>query len=276
VDHPLPWLRYVDADDLDNQTFDFDGLRVRNEAKESLGKVDGFIVDSESGRPYYVVVDAGGWFKSKHYLLPVGHARMDADNDALVADLSKERIERFPGFDKDNFEKLSEADLRAINDEICAVTSVTVVSYSASDSFASTWDRPQYAEPSWWNTMPSLPERMGDAALSAGVEYPPSKVAPMTGDATRERGYQSEAISGQETMGTERHTTTAAREQVSERDTTAAAREKEQSPYFDGRAQPGDVIGLETGGEQTHIGETAEDENERRRAAEEAAQKRED
>jgi PRC-barrel domain len=273
VDHPLPWLRYVDASDLDDQTFDFDGLKVRNEAKESLGKVDGFIVDSQSGRPYYVVVDAGGWFKSKHYLLPVGQARMDADNDALVADLSKERIERFPGFDKDNFEKLSEDDLRALNDEICTVTSVTVVSYSPSDSFASTWDRPQYAQPNWWNTMPSLPDRMGDAAVSAGVEYPPSKVSPMTGDATGGRGYRSEAMSGQETRGTERHTT-AAREQAS--DTTATAPEKEDGSYFDGRAKPGDVIGLETGGERTHIGETAEDENNRRKAAEEAAQKNQD
>jgi hypothetical protein len=272
VDHPLPWLRYVDAGDLDDQTVDFDGLKVRNEANESLGKVDGFIVDSQSGRPYYVVVDAGGWFKSKHYLLPVGQARMDADNDALVADLPKERIERFPGFDKDNFEKLSEGDLRAINDEICTVTSVTAISYSASESFESTWDRPQYARPNWWNTVPSRPDRMGDAALSAGVEYPPSNVASMTGDGARER-YQSEGITGQETMGTERHTM-AAREQAS--DTSATTREKEDSPYFEGRAQPGDVIGLDTGGERTHIGETAEDENSRRRAAEEAAQKRED
>jgi hypothetical protein len=113
---------------------------------------------------------------------------------------------------------------------------------------------------------------MGDAALSAGLEYPPSNVASMTGDGTRER-YQSEGITGQETMGTERHTR-AAREQAS--DTTATTREKEDSPYFEGRAQPGDVIGLDTGGERTHIGETAEDENSRRRTAEEAAQKNED
>jgi uncharacterized protein YjbJ (UPF0337 family) len=46
------------------------------------------------------------------------------------------------------------------------------------------------------------------------------------------------------------------------------ARTAEPSPHFGGRAQPGDVIGLETGGEQTHVGETTEDENERRRDAE--------
>jgi uncharacterized protein YjbJ (UPF0337 family) len=48
----------------------------------------------------------------------------------------------------------------------------------------------------------------------------------------------------------------------------APAREAEPSPHFGGRAQPGDVIGMETGGEQTHVGETTEDENKRRRDAE--------
>jgi hypothetical protein len=37
------------------------------------------------------------------------------------------------------------------------------------------------------------------------------------------------------------------------------------SPHFGGRAQPGDLLGIETGGETTEIGDTAEDENERRR-----------
>ena len=37
------------------------------------------------------------------------------------------------------------------------------------------------------------------------------------------------------------------------------------SPHDGGRAQPGDVLGIETGGETTEIGDTAEDENERRR-----------
>ena len=39
------------------------------------------------------------------------------------------------------------------------------------------------------------------------------------------------------------------------------------SPHQDARAQPGDVIGVETGGERTHVGETSEDENKRRRKA---------
>ena len=60
-----------------------------------------------------------------------------------------------------------------------------------------------------------------------------------------------------------------------QREGRARASEAEPSPYPGGRAQPGDVIGLETGGERTHVGETTEDENKRRRdALEEAAKTR--
>jgi hypothetical protein len=37
------------------------------------------------------------------------------------------------------------------------------------------------------------------------------------------------------------------------------------SPHLGRRAQPGDILGLETGGETTNIGDTSEDENKRRR-----------
>jgi hypothetical protein len=42
------------------------------------------------------------------------------------------------------------------------------------------------------------------------------------------------------------------------------------STHFEGRAQPGDVLGIETGGERTHMGDTSEDEDSRRRSAERA------
>jgi peptide subunit release factor RF-3 len=42
---------------------------------------------------------------------------------------------------------------------------------------------------------------------------------------------------------------------------------------IDERAQPGDVLGIERDGETTQLGDTAEDENERLRDAEEEAEK---
>ena len=137
-------------------------------------------MDSKSSRPYYVVVDAGGWFKSKHFLLPVGHTRFDADEEVLVTELSRERIDRFPGFDKDNFEKLSDEDWKRFNDETCQACTVTGVSvvYAANEPYAAAWERADYSYPDWWRASPTLPNRMGESAVTAGAEYPPAASTP--------------------------------------------------------------------------------------------------
>jgi hypothetical protein len=50
------------------------------------------------------------------------------------------------------------------------------------------------------------------------------------------------------------------------KETTDESRDADDvSPHYGGRAQPGDILGIETGGETTEIGDTAEDENKRRR-----------
>ena len=240
MDHPLPWLRYLDADEMDDNTIDLDGMNVKSPAGDHLGDVDGFIVDSQSGRPYYVVVDAGGWFKSKHFLMPIGHVRLDADADSLVADIDRNRVSKFPGFDKDAFDKLTVSDLKRLNDDTCSACSIEGVAivYGADEPFEKAWNRPDFKSPDWWRSNPPQPERIGDRAVTAG----------------------SETVRGVRDMP---------RDDI-------RMKEADPSPHYAGRAQPGDVLGVETGGERTHIGETAEDENERRRdaATTEAKQKR--
>lgn len=175
MDHPLPWLRYVDADDIDNDTIDFDGMDVASPTGEHLGNVDGVIVDSESARPYYLVVDAGGWFKSKHFLLPIGHVRFDADEEALITDIDRDRVNRFPGFDKDKFDKLTVDDLNGLNNATCAACSIEGVAivYAADEPPASYWGRSDFNYPDWWRANPALPERMGARAVIAGTEMMP-------------------------------------------------------------------------------------------------------
>jgi hypothetical protein len=238
MDHPRPWLRLVDAGDLDDSPVDFDNLKVRNAAGDKLGTVDGFVVDRDSGRPYYVVVDAGGWFKSKHFLLPIGHARLDDDRDALVTDLDKERVNRFPGFSKGEFDKLSEDELRRMGDE-------TSIACGYTDATVTVWERSTYRQPDWWQSEYYRGDSGGAGSTSARPSTASSAAAGKSFDerASRER----EAVT---------------------------ARGGDTSPHPGGRAQPGDVIGFETGGEKTHIGDTNEDENKRRRDAEEAVAKK--
>jgi len=244
MNHPMPWLKYADAGDIDNDVVDFDKMNVESPGGEHLGVADGFILDADTGRPYYVVVDSGGWFKSKHFLLPVGHVRLDQDDDggALVTSLTRDRIDRFPGFDRKLFEKMSDSDLKRFNDETCAACTIegVVVTYNSAEPLTAAWNRSDFRYPDWWSAEPTRPDRMGATAVTKGAEY------------------HSESKSG-----------AASREQV----TAKADDLSDVSPHFDGRAQPGDVIGIETGGERTEIGDTSDDENKRRQAAQKNASK---
>jgi hypothetical protein len=252
VDHTYPWLKYLPADELDDQDdATLDGMKVDSPAGEDLGKVEGFIVDSDSGRPYYVAVDAGGWFKSKHFLLPVGHVRFDANRKALVADVTKERVERFPGFDLSKFDKMTPDDIKRFNVETlqaCTVSGV-VYTYSETEPYTAAWNRADFSYPDWWSgQQPS--ERMdmlpgGKAEVGPGGPGGPGG-ADMPSARSFDRSTKREAVVAQGT---------------------------DNSPHFDGRAQPGDVLGVETEGEQTHIGDTSGDENRRREAARNKAEK---
>ena len=68
-DHASSRLRYVDADKLDSRVLDLDGLDVRNQRDDHIGEVEGLLIDGVSGRPRYLVIDSGGWFRSRHGLL---------------------------------------------------------------------------------------------------------------------------------------------------------------------------------------------------------------
>ena len=104
----------------------FDRLNVETSSGDKLGEIDGFIVDSGSGRPYYVAVDAGGWFKSKLFLLPIGHTSFDSSRRRLIADITRERVNQFPGFDRREFERLPDDDLRRMDEQIVKPTAWVV------------------------------------------------------------------------------------------------------------------------------------------------------
>jgi PRC-barrel domain len=235
VDHPKPWLRYVEADKIQDRTLALDGMKVRNDAGEKLGSVDGLIVDGTSGRTYYLVVDAPGWFSSKQFLVPIGQTHLDDDRDALVVNLSKSQVKRFPGFDKDEFDTLSTTDIKRINDEIGMVLEPDA-DYRSDEPYFEAWSRRIYQYPEWWESTPVLPASQSPA-YDDGAAYQPNEPTP----ARRERSQAVERAEAHDT-----------------------------SPHFDGRAQPGDVLGIETGGEETHIGDSKEDENRRRQKAEDA------
>jgi hypothetical protein len=103
-------LRYVPAKRLDfRRLADTGRLQVRNAADEDLGTFDGLIVD-QADQPRPIVVDARGVFTGRRYVLPVGHVRFDDRARELRVDLDKEVADRYPEFDAEAFEAMSDID----------------------------------------------------------------------------------------------------------------------------------------------------------------------
>jgi hypothetical protein len=133
------------------------------------------------------------------------------------------------------------------------------------DAAVGSWSyetRRHFAQPEWWETARYAPERL--RPLGAGG------TRPATGSA---HAASTAAAAGTSDARNRDLVTARAGEREDERAGRAAG---EVSPHLEGRAQPGDVLGIETGGETTEIGDTSEDENERRRTAERTVRDRRD
>lgn len=234
-------MRFLDASDVDDGVVDFDGLAVRGTDGETIGSVDGFIVDAESRRVNHVVVDSGGWFTSQRFLLPIGHATVASDRKSLQLDVTREALRRLPEYDEDRFRAFSDDELRAFERD----TVVTCCpDEPLEDVSVSSWGydtRRHYAQPDWWAGATYQPERLRQLARSQRM------------DASRSA---SQAIA--RGPGERPHEANPG---------AALPRGEASSPHVDGRAQPGDVLGIETGGERTSIGDTRDDEDQRRDAA---------
>lgn len=218
-------LRYLDAGHVADDRIDFDGLDVRNARGDTIGTADGFIVRRDSNRPYYLVVDSGGWFSSRHYLVPIGHVRLDPDDRALRVDIDRDTIQGFPEVQVNRFDELSESEARRIDERTLRALAPNEVAVREGD----TWDYDRlshYRQPDWWQARPA-----------SELPPPPLTNRPLAED------YDPAVV----------HTPGGVEERAD----------------LSGRAQPGDVLGIETGGETTSIGDTARDEDRRREDAEE-------
>jgi hypothetical protein len=170
-------LRYLDADDVDDSVVDFDGLDVCGGDGQKLGGVEGFIVDLASGRVLYIVIDSGGWFRSRRFLAPIGHAVIGQDRRALILDISKERLHNYPEFDEARFGAFTDADLRMFETkmaEVCCPEESTEPLAAPETTWAFESHR-HYRQPEWWKAGGHLHERLRP------VESPASRIVHQEG-----------------------------------------------------------------------------------------------
>lgn len=78
---------------------------VVNRQGEDLGSVEDLMLDPQSARVQYAVLDFGGFLGigDKLFAVPLEAFTIDRDNERFVLDVSKDRLENAPGFDKDDW-----------------------------------------------------------------------------------------------------------------------------------------------------------------------------
>lgn len=86
------------------------GDKVVNAKDENLGKIEAIMLDVSSGRVAYAVLSFGGFLGmgTKLFALPWSALTLDAEEKRFILDVSKERLESAPGFDKDHWPSMAD------------------------------------------------------------------------------------------------------------------------------------------------------------------------
>jgi ferritin-like metal-binding protein YciE len=85
-------------------------IHLHNAVDEHLGTLDGFVIDSDSGRPIYYVIDSRGWFAGRRYVVPVGQIDFEEGATALRTGLSRTELARYPEFSPSAFIAMEDTD----------------------------------------------------------------------------------------------------------------------------------------------------------------------
>jgi ferritin-like metal-binding protein YciE len=161
---PEARLRYVDVDDLPYGADRYKDAKIRSRDGQHLGTVDGFVVDP-SGRPYYVVVDSGGFFVGRRYVVPVGRADFGSADRVFTIDLDKDTFKRFPEFHRDAFLSMSDDEARRY--EWRVLEAIDPEAARASTGRDWDYDRyPYYRQPDWYDRDVFTPARAGGRSVS--------------------------------------------------------------------------------------------------------------
>ena len=87
-----------------------DGDTVVNSSGEALGKIEAIMLDVSGGRIAYVVLSFGGFIGvgAKYFAVPWSAFTLDAGEKRFILDVSKDRLENAPGFDKDHWPSMAD------------------------------------------------------------------------------------------------------------------------------------------------------------------------
>jgi len=153
------------------------GVKVKNFENENLGEINELVIDKNSGKVNYLVLDFGGFlsFGNKFFAVPWSLFNYDKGDDCFILNIDKTRLKDAPGFDKDKWPDFANA----------AITNPINQYYSA---FATT--KPRFTT-ELFNDKDSA-EKAYDLAIQQG--YKPEEINVMMSDESRKKYYASRLV----------------------------------------------------------------------------------
>ena len=81
------------------------GTKVLNPMGDHLGSIEDLMLHTDSGDIAYAVLSFGGFLGmgDKLFAIPWEALTIDTEDHSIVLDVDKEKLERAPGFDKDDW-----------------------------------------------------------------------------------------------------------------------------------------------------------------------------
>lgn len=107
--HENGTLRYLDACQVMHPSGTLAGVQIRSQDDETLGSVEGVLLEPARRRIRYFVVERAAWLASRLYLLPVdGLATISGTNARIHVEANRDDMQRF---DPASVIRFSEQDL---------------------------------------------------------------------------------------------------------------------------------------------------------------------
>lgn len=91
-----------------------EGDKVKNAKGEDLGHVKDIMINTERGQVQYYVLSFGGilGMGNKLFAIPPQAIAVDTEEECLVLNVDKDKLDNAPGFDQDNWPDMADETFR--------------------------------------------------------------------------------------------------------------------------------------------------------------------
>jgi hypothetical protein len=113
MEHVESALRYIAAECVDTPSGRLDGTVLVSPSEETVGTLDGMIIDPIERSVRYFVVRSRNWLKTHRHLVPAMPARLDSENKRLHVDIEADELPQLREVRSNSFERYSDDDLIA-------------------------------------------------------------------------------------------------------------------------------------------------------------------